>query len=260
MAEQGLSVVCNGFCLMPNQLLDEAPDKSFCLVYLVVYRHGNGSPQGCWCSHQQISRESGVYLKGVRRALAWLEEHGWLEANRRTGSTTVYRVIVQDPERKRPRSKTTYKQNPYKQDPKNKIPVGRAAPDGAATDRGKRSKVFRPRPEDVPPELGGAAAELLTFWGEKAGSKSQRAWLVLLAELRKIQLHREGGIAVVRQQLQNGTQAGWASCTFSNWERYGRQRVQGITPRGCRADEKSIAELAAEMEAMPVLSFNQQRR
>lgn len=135
--------------------------------------------------------------------------------------------------------------------------VGRGAADAAPTDRGKGSKVFRPNPADVPAELAGVQAELLAFWAEKAGSRSQRAWLVLLTELGKIQCHIDGGTQVVREQLAAGTQAGWASCTFTNWLAYGQKRQRGITPRGCRADEKTIAELAAEMDAMPILSFNQ---
>jgi hypothetical protein len=110
----------------------------------------------------------------------------------------------------------------------------------------------------VPPELAAVSEELLGFWAEKSGSRTQRAWLVLLTELGKIQSHMDGGTQVVREQLQAGTQAGWSSCTCANWMAYGRRRERS-SPRGCRPGEMTIAELAAQMDAMPTLSFNQRQ-
>lgn len=254
MPDEGFGVVRDGFTMLPNQLMSEVADASIWAVYAVVYRHGNGSAEGCWCSQQQVSKESGVYLKGVRRALSWLEEHGWLQASRRIGGTTVYRVIVQDPERKRPRSKTTqvendlggrskttqggrskttYKQDPYKQDPQNKIPVGRAAADAAPTDRsvesgrGERRKRFKPQTDDVPLLLQPVATDVLEFWEGKQGAKSEAAWKRLMAELELIANDPHGGMAVVEAQLHTGIQSGnWSSITYANWQKYGRATHQ----------------------------------
>lgn len=136
--------------------------------------------------------------------------------------------------------------------------VGRAA-DAAPTDRGRGGRSFRPKPEDVPAELAAVTEELLGFWAEKAGSRSQRAWLVLLTELGKIQSHMDGGTQVVREQLQAGTQAGWTSCTFTNWLAYGQKRGRA-SPANSRVQrqEEARRRVVAFLEANDPLALGDQ--
>lgn len=150
------------FVLIPCSLIDEVPDSSYVLVYAAMYRRGHGSDQGCWCSHHTLSKASGVYLKGVRRALTWLEDNGWIEATPRPGSTTIYQIHSQrHPDRNRPRSKTTPVENDlpprskttgvprskttYEQDPYNQIPLTREEEPLTPLARGTRADGTNPR-------------------------------------------------------------------------------------------------------------------
>lgn len=115
--------------------------------------------------------------------------------------------------------------------------TGKPAAGAASIDRGKSVKVFRPSPEDIPAELLPMQAELLAFWQEKAGSRSQGAWRMLLTELGKIQQAVGGGTAVCREQLQQATQCGWRSVTHRNWLAYGQQRQRQAPARLSRSEE-----------------------
>lgn len=292
MSDEAGSVLTRArFAQAPIALLEACAErKGFLFVYLWLW-HYAGRDDAAWPSVERLAAECHMAVRDVRLALRWLVDEGWVRREERPGKTTVFHVRLENPSPKKatpppndpspkrgraplpqkgqgtpppfgtPNKRTeqedrTRGHSPSVAPPSPK-PVKARAADAAPTDRGKGSKVFRPKPADVPAELAGVQAELLAFWAEKAGSRSQRAWLVLLTELGKIQCHIDGGTQVVREQLAAGTQAGWASCTFTNWLAYGQKRQRGITPRGCRADEKTIAELAAEMDAMPILSFNQ---
>lgn len=256
-------VSAGGFAIVPYELMDEAPDSSYVLVYLALYRHGHGSSEGCWCSQQRLSTDSGVYLKGVRRALMWLEEAGWVRGKPRSGDTTIYQVITQDPGRKRPRSKTTpvendlggrskttqggrskttYKQDPSKQDPLNKIPFKGEAPEKVPSD------LFRKRrlPADaVPVELADCADLVVEFWEGKKGTRTASVFRRVCNKLRQWRPDQR------REALERSIACGWGDV----FEPTTRQRA----PSGCRPGEKSIAELSAEMDAMPILSFNRRQ-
>lgn len=104
MSDEPFGVSAEGFAIVPYQLMAEAAQAakrgpgepreigaaSLVMVYAVLYKHGHGSADGCWCSQATVSEESGVSLKVVRRALGWLEETGWVRGNHRSGATTVY--------------------------------------------------------------------------------------------------------------------------------------------------------------------------
>jgi hypothetical protein len=254
---EAFGVSAGGFAIVPYELMDEAPDSSYVLVYLALYRHGHGSLEGCWCSQQRLSEDSGVYLKGVRRALTWLEGAGWVRGKHRNGGTTIYEVITQDPGRKRPRSKTTpvenalggrskttqggrskttYKQDPYKQDPLNKIPKGGRE---AKTDDPDPFRLKRLPADAVPSDLLGHSDLLLEFWQVKKGTRSRRVFERVCGKLRQWSFEQQ------QEALERAIASGWGD-VFQP-----RAAQPGV--RGCRPDEKSIADLAAEMRAMPSL-------
>jgi hypothetical protein len=86
---------------------------------------------------------------------------------------------------------------------------------------------FTPGPEHVPLDLQPLADDLLGFWAGKQGARSERAWSLLLGEVRRIRDDRQGGLEVAGTQLQAGTQAGWQSVTHANWQRYGLNTRNG---------------------------------
>lgn len=84
-----------------------------------------------------------------------------------------------------------------------------------------RQQSFNPSPDDIPADLLPVQHDLLDFWAEKRGARSQRAWNGLCAELQKIHRDPNGGTDTLRAQLNAAIQAGWQSVTFTNWQRYG---------------------------------------
>jgi hypothetical protein len=66
-------------------------------------------------------------------------------------------------------------------------------------------------------------AEILAFWPESSGKKSQIAWNRLMGQLQKIQDDSQGGTAILKDQLEQGAADGWKSITHSNWERFGKK-------------------------------------
>lgn len=142
------------FSAIPHQLLDEATDPYIPTVYAWAARHGSHS-DGCWCSIQTLASETKVGHNVVRRSLHWLEEHGWIEAIRRPGETTLWRIRLEplgerpptppgssrgplpdqggDPSRIREGTPTGSSRGPLpdpvdKQEPKNKNPRTRKTP------------------------------------------------------------------------------------------------------------------------------------
>ena len=139
-------VSASGFAIVPYALMESVQDAAVWAVYAVVHKHGFGSSDGCWTSLETIRQETGVSRKVVQRSLGWLKDSGWLMAEHRSGYTTVYRVVAEDPGktdlgRIRPGSKTTRVKNDlggrskttwggrskttYKQEPHNKNPFTR---------------------------------------------------------------------------------------------------------------------------------------
>jgi len=84
------------------------------------------------------------------------------------------------------------------------------------------------------------------FWKAKAGAKTDAGWKLLMTELAKIQ--DKYGDRVVREQLELAAASRWKGISLRNYEQFGLQ-----ASRQASRGEKSIAELGAEMDAMPSL-------
>lgn len=125
---------------------------------------------------------------------------------------------------------------------------GEPAAVAAPSTPGKVSARFRAKTGDIPAGLLPVEQELLSFWAEKAGTSSQRAWRVLLTELEKIQHAPGGGTEVVREQLNQATQAGWRSVTHTNWLAYGQKRQSG-QQRPMTKTSQAVANVAAFLRA-----------
>ena len=71
--------------ILPNRLMDTAPNTMFWAVYLqiqyIAFRTNRLSPSAASCeaTDQQIADESQVEITAVREGLAWLQENGWIE-------------------------------------------------------------------------------------------------------------------------------------------------------------------------------------
>ena len=105
-----------------------------------------------------------------------------------------------------------------------------------------RMKAFVPTTEDIPACLLPVEAPLRAFWQDKTGQRTQQAWNCLTGALERIWQHPDGGTHAVREQLENATQAGWRSITFSNWQKYG----QALPARSGSAPRKSATDQAAD--------------
>lgn len=104
----------------------------------------------------------------------------------------------------------------------------------APTDTGKptRRQPYRPTSADVPLPLQPAADALLGFWAAKGGARTERAWNLLCSEAGRIASDPWGSLDALIEQLEAGTQAGWQSLTWRNWQRYAGQGLPNrSTPR-----------------------------
>jgi len=92
-----VKVHASGFAAVPYALLDQAPDPYVVHVYAVLHRHGWASKQGAWMSIETIRRQTSIGARVIRRSLSWLKEAGWVDAQPRSGATTVYYVRIDTP-------------------------------------------------------------------------------------------------------------------------------------------------------------------
>jgi len=97
------SIKSSGFAAAPYLLMDQDIDPKAIVVYLWLHRFGWNSVKGCYASLQTISDRSRISRKVVQRALNLLVQTGWVEIERRPGTTAVYHVVIDHPGRKRPK-------------------------------------------------------------------------------------------------------------------------------------------------------------
>lgn len=83
------------FTLIPNEILDTAPDYHVIMVWCAVWRHGNGSSDGCWASIERLAKVARIGQHRTRDAIRWLKKNRWLIAEERPGFTTRYRSSLE---------------------------------------------------------------------------------------------------------------------------------------------------------------------
>jgi len=216
----------SGFVALPNALMKEAPDLRIWGVYAVVRLHGFGNEQGCWVSVATVMKETSAGRRTVQHALAWLRENGWLVAEERPGSTTVYRVLAEklQPQpgsnlnhvqkrikrdrfkfelaagskmNEEPGSKMNHKLEPIELEPINKNP-----------NKGGRSKKdpfgLKRLPSDaVPADLLGCADLIAEFWGCKKGTRSEPVFNRICNKLKQWTPEQ------CQEALERAIAAGW---------------------------------------------------
>lgn len=248
------------FAQVPIKLLEmcvEQRMKHALIVYLWLW-HYAGRDDEAWPSIHRLSLECKTNLEDTRNSLKWLCSTGWIQRKDRPGFTSVYHVRMENPyaSRRTPTplgvypsrrrtplrpkgegtptpqgtpNKKTRTRRQEQVDPPTSPPAGlegKPAAVAAPSTPGPTATKFRAKADDIPAGLLPVEHELLSFWAEKAGTSSLRAWRVLLTELEKIQHAPGGGTEVVREQLIQATQAGWRSVTCTNWLAYGQKRQQ----------------------------------
>jgi hypothetical protein len=114
--------------------------------------------------------------------------------------------------------------------------------------RKPRTTAFNPTADDIPADLLPVQHDLLDFWAEKRGARSQRAWDGLCAELQKIHRDPNGGADTLRAQLNAAIQAGWQSVTYANWQRYAAP-AQHLLPLGSRQGGRYTSRAEREQSA-----------
>jgi hypothetical protein len=82
---------------------------------------------------------------------------------------------------------------------------------------------FAPTADDIPAVLLSVQAEILAFWPESSGRKTQIAWNRLMGQLQKIQDDSQGGTEILRDQLEEGAAAGWKGITHQKWGLFGKK-------------------------------------
>lgn len=82
------------FSLIPNEILDTAPDYHVIMVWHAIWRHGNGSEEGCWASIERLASFARIGRHRTRDAIGWLKQNRWLIAEERPGYTTRYRAVL----------------------------------------------------------------------------------------------------------------------------------------------------------------------
>ena len=95
MSSEQLGRGIKPFSIIPNEILDAAPDYHVVMVWCAIWRHANGSEEGCWASVQRISKVARIGIHRPRDAIKWLKENGWLIAVERPGFTTRYRCTME---------------------------------------------------------------------------------------------------------------------------------------------------------------------
>jgi hypothetical protein len=85
-------------------------------------------------------------------------------------------------------------------------------------------KAFSATVEDVPSNLREAADELLDFWANKSGKVTERAWTLLLGQAEKIRADYNGGMKVLKEELQRAAGYGQQGLDYSRWLAYGKPR------------------------------------
>lgn len=205
--------------MLPYALMDSVQDAAIWVVYAAVHRHGFNSAEGCWTSVKTLATETGVHREGVRRALSWLVENGWLQSEKKLGYTTVFRVRSDAPT---PTGSSTptesgtgggcaesgiggvpnpaqggvpypvqggvpdpvHEQEPFKQEPNNKNPLTKTPNKGGRSEKDP-FRLKRLPSDAVPVDLLGCADLIAEFWGCKKGTRSERVFNRICNKLKQ---------------------------------------------------------------------------
>ena len=225
-----------------DQIAEPGGKQRVC-VYLLLHRHGNGSPDGCYASVTTLSHELGSSRRDVMTAIHWLISNGWatyvydarcrrhifLNVDRRkqrtasaqkgtdtkapkrhrgiqkgTGGNSA--LLDTDPGIQKGTQTRTLKQDPSISSIGTNVPI-----ESIDADSPEKKVETKSRPMATDLELH---RDLVTaFWKIKKGSKGDIAWKLLCTELLKF--HHSLGPAAVEEQLTLAINGKWAGISYS---------------------------------------------
>jgi hypothetical protein len=235
-----------GFSICPHELLDQIAEpggKQRVCVYLLLHRHGNASPQGCYASVTTLSKELGSSRRDVMASIHWLIDNGWATYKYDDGRR---RHIYLNADRQRQRSngatKGIERQYLKRHHGAQKDTKGESAlldtdlgiQKGTQTRTHKQEpsmallstdvltktidadsceKTDRIKTKPLPPDLEPHRELIQAFWKIKKGSKGDIAWKLLCTELLKF--HGHLGPSVVEEQLAHAINGKWAGINYN---------------------------------------------
>lgn len=242
------------FVMLPEQLMDEAPDPKIWAVFAVIYKKANGNSKGCFCSTETLSELSGVGVNSVRKCTQWLHANGYLKAIKRQDNTTIFYAypfaatpheIVSPPSRNHEAPPHETVRPPLtkslgKQYPSNKIPLTRggnapASPD-APTPRDKRrnkAQEIQGWVESIPSEFAEYREEIQS-WLEARWDQSSRTnyrdnpWGPKKNSLKALKLLAEHCPDKTRAWIEDAVQGGYTSLGYSGF----REKIQRLASVG----------------------------
>jgi hypothetical protein len=241
-----------GFSICPHEIMDQIAEpggKQRVCVYLLLHRHGNGSPDGCYASVTTLSKELGSTRRDVMAAIHWLMDNGW--------ATYVYdarcrRHIYLNVDRRKQRSSSAPKGHrgiqkgtdtdsaflgtdtgiqkgtqtrSHEQDPSissigTKVPI-------KSIDTDPPEKRLAVKTKAMAPDLEPHRDLIVAFWKIKKGSKGDIAWKLLCTELLKF--HQNLGPSAVEEQLTLAINGKWAGISYSRHLQFNPHLVEITT-------------------------------
>jgi hypothetical protein len=225
-----------------DQIAEPGGKQRVC-VYLLLHRHGNGSPDGCYASVTTLSHELGSSRRDVMTAIHWLISNGWatyvyddrcrrhifLNVDRRKQRTTSAQkgTDTKAPKGHRGIQKGTggnsallgtdtgiqkgTQTRSLEQEPSTSLLVANATTKQVAVDSPEKRVETKTKP--MAPDLELHRDLVAAFWKIKKGSKGDIAWKLLCTELLKF--HHNLGPAAVEEQLTLAINGKWAGISYS---------------------------------------------
>lgn len=205
-------------------VLDATLDHTHLRVLCAIGIHTDAAGAGAWVSVKTLCKEAGVSESTVHRALATLQERGYVRITARTGKTNLYEVVLQG--------------------------VSPVVPGGVTDDTGGVSPVAPKRPQRTTPKTEGAlkatsderaiVKELWALYPKREGEQpfipAERAIVALLRQgISPFRLAN-----AIRGYERYLTHEGWVGTRFvrtiarffgqeEHWREYDELRVFGRT-------------------------------
>lgn len=249
-----------GFSICPHEILDQIAEpggKQRACVYLLLHRHGNGSPQGCYASVTTLATELGSNRRDVMAAIHWLISNGWATY---TYDDRCRRHIYLNVDRRKQRSTGAQKGTDAKA-PKGHHGVQKGTTANSAllsTDAGVQKgtqtrsleqdpsitslgtnvpnkaidldlveKRVEIKTKQIAPVLEPHRDLIIAFWKIKKGSKGDVAWKLLCTELLKF--HETLGPLAVEEQLTLAINGKWAGISYNRHLQFNPHLVTATT-------------------------------
>jgi len=225
-----------------DQIAEPGGKQRVC-VYLLLHRHGNGSPDGCYASVTTLSNELGSSRRDVMTAIQWLIANGWatytydarcrrhiyLNVDRRkqrassaqkgtdqkalkrhrgiqkgTGGNSAF--LDTDPGIQKGTQTKSHEQDPSISSIGTNVPI-------ESIDADSPEKRVETKTKPMAPDLEPHRDLVVAFWKIKKGSKGDIAWKLLCTELLKF--HHNLGPSAVEEQLTLAINGKWAGISYS---------------------------------------------